>query len=105
MISDYHLRCINTNIAKKIFRDFFRLKNSPFGILPNRNFFTLIVENLTLINKRQTMRPEYRTIMLNAININPGRFCRFFNPRDTDGVTFQLLEDDFLRKTYCENCK
>lgn len=60
--------------------------------------------NLTLINKRLTESSDYRTIMLNAINMNKERFCKIFNSINNGGVTFQLLENEYLRKTYCENC-
>ncbi len=60
--------------------------------------------NLTLINKRLTESPDYRTTMLNAINMNKNRFCKIFNSISNGGVTFQLLENEYLRKTYCENC-
>lgn len=60
--------------------------------------------NLTLVNKELTQSDDYRAIMLNAININQSRYCRLFNANGKGGVTFQLLEDDFLRDTYCENC-
>ncbi len=60
--------------------------------------------NLTLIHDHLIRRSDYRTILLNAININPRRFCMIFEPKGKGGVTFQLLENDFLRKTYCESC-
>jgi hypothetical protein len=60
--------------------------------------------NLTLIDDKITKRSDYRTIMLNAININKERFCDLFDPYGEGGITFQLLENDYLRKTYCENC-
>lgn len=61
--------------------------------------------NLTIIDRSLTQTTDYRTIMLNAYNLNPERFCSLFNPYGQNGVTFQLLEDDFLRNTYCENCR
>ncbi len=61
--------------------------------------------NLTLINEELTHDSNYRTIMLNAINKNKARFCKLFNSVENGGVTFQLLEDAYLRDTYCENCK
>ncbi|MBN2259719.1 MAG: hypothetical protein JW702_04205 [Clostridiales bacterium] len=61
--------------------------------------------NLTLIDEKMTKRSDYRTILLNAYNINPSRFCEIFEPYGQGGVTFQLLENEYLRKTYCENCK
>jgi len=60
--------------------------------------------NLTLINKEFTQDSDYRTILLNANNLNKERFCKLFNSIEQGGVTFQLLEDSFLRKTYCESC-
>ncbi|WP_117879959.1 OmpA family protein [Aureibaculum luteum] len=60
--------------------------------------------NLTLIKPELTASSNYRTIMLNAINMNQKRFCKIFNSINDGGVTFQLLEDEYLRKTYCENC-
>lgn len=60
--------------------------------------------NLTIVDRELTQIADYRTIMLNAYNLNPERFCGLFNPYGQGGVTFQLLEDEFLRNTYCENC-
>lgn len=61
--------------------------------------------NLTMIDKELTKRQDYRLILLNASNINKKRFCKLFNPIEKEGVTFQLLEDDYLRSVYCESCK
>lgn len=60
--------------------------------------------NLTLINKELTKTDEYRAIMLNAVNLNKKRYCNLFDTPEKDGVTFQLLKDDYLRANYCENC-
>ncbi len=61
--------------------------------------------NLTLIDNKLINRPDYRAILLNAININPSRYCELFNSSSKGGITFQLLDNKFLRDTYCENCK
>ncbi|WP_299556716.1 hypothetical protein [Seonamhaeicola sp.] len=61
--------------------------------------------NLTLINDDLTYQTDYRTIMLNAININKARYCKLFNAVEKGGVTFQLLENEYLKETYCENCE
>jgi outer membrane protein OmpA-like peptidoglycan-associated protein len=61
--------------------------------------------NLTITKKQNVAASNYRTIMLNAINMNKERFCKLFNASLDSGVTFQLLENEYLRKTYCENCK
>jgi hypothetical protein len=60
--------------------------------------------NLTIIDEKLTKRSDYRTILLNAYNLNKTRYCEIFNAFGNGGVTFQLLENDYLRKSYCENC-
>ncbi len=60
--------------------------------------------NLTITKEELTKTDSYRTIMLNAINMNNKRFCKLYNSALNKGVTFQLLEDEYLRATYCENC-
>jgi len=60
--------------------------------------------NMTLIDTELTKKTDYRTMMLNAINMNKSRYCKLFNSKDDGGVTFQLLDNEYLRKTYCENC-
>lgn len=61
--------------------------------------------NTTIVKPKVTSSTQYRTIMLNAININKERFCKLFDTFGKGGITFQLLENDYLRKTYCENCQ
>lgn len=61
--------------------------------------------NLTLIDEKLTQDSDYRTIMLNAINIDEKRYCKIFDSSEKGGVTFQLLKNDYLRETYCENCE
>ncbi len=61
--------------------------------------------NLTIIDPKMVGTASYRTLMLNAINKNQSRFCEQFNATFNGGVTFQLLDNLYLRKTYCENCK
>lgn len=60
--------------------------------------------NLTIVDDKLTKRYDYRTVMLNAYNLNRSRFCALFNTYGKGGVTFQLLENEYLRKTYCETC-
>jgi hypothetical protein len=61
--------------------------------------------NLTIIDEKLINRSDYRTILLNAYNINPARFCKLFDTYGKGGITFQLLENKYLRKSFCENCK
>jgi hypothetical protein len=60
--------------------------------------------SLTIGYTAHTDKPEYRAIMLNAVNINKQRFCKIFSSPLLGGSTFQLLRDDYLKSTYCENC-
>lgn len=60
--------------------------------------------NLTIIDNKIVKKPEYRIVMLNAINMDKSRFCKIFDSSEKGGVTFQLLKNKYLRKTYCENC-
>ncbi|WP_051312731.1 hypothetical protein [Sporocytophaga myxococcoides] len=61
--------------------------------------------NLTIVDSKKTASQEYRTIMLNAININKERFCKIFNSATNGGITFQLLKDQYLKNMYCEGCE
>ena len=87
----------NIDMAVKLLED----KAKSIDIDEDLLFYYL---NLTLINKELTQEDSYRTIMLNAYNLNNKRYCKLFNSVDNGGVTFQLLDDDYLRETYCENC-
>jgi len=60
--------------------------------------------SLTITNPKLTSSSYYRTIMLNALNHNQPRFCELFNTMGYGGISFQLLADEKLKKTYCENC-
>jgi hypothetical protein len=59
---------------------------------------------LTMSNKNKTRHQAYRQFMLNAVEKDTKRFCDMFLPTAQGGYTFQLLDDPYLRKTYCENC-
>lgn len=60
--------------------------------------------NLTIGDEEKTKESNYRTLMLNALDKNKQRFCDIFLPISKGGVTFQLLEDEYLKSTFCENC-
>jgi hypothetical protein len=87
----------NTDLSVKLLED----KAKSIDINEDLLFYYL---NLTLINNDLTQDSNYRTIMLNAINMNKERYCKLFNSIDKGGVTFQLLQNDYLKETYCENC-
>lgn len=61
--------------------------------------------NLTIAQPKITAAKSYRAIMLNAINQNRERYCNLFKPFGKGGISFQLLDNEYLKKTYCENCK
>lgn len=87
----------HTDLSVALLKD----KVKQIDIDENLLFYYL---NLTIINPELTKTSDYRTIMLNALNMNKTRYCKLFNPFGEGGVTFQLLEDDYLRNTYCESC-
>lgn len=60
--------------------------------------------SLTIYNTKYTSNKYYRTTLLNAVSKDKLRFCSLFDSIDKGGVTFQLLTDPYLKKTYCENC-
>lgn len=60
--------------------------------------------NLTIFDEKITAQNDYRRIMLNAINKDKPRFCKMFEPFGKGGITFQLLDNPYLMKTYCETC-
>lgn len=96
-LAQYFLYYSNSDKSVEILADKVNNINSNENLI----FYYL---NLTLVDKELTKTSDYRTIMLNALNMNKTRFCSIFNSLEDEGVTFQLLEDDFLRDTYCENC-
>lgn len=87
----------NIDMSVKLLED----KAKSIDINENLLFYYL---NLTLVDGKSIYNTDYRTIMLNAINMNKDRYCRLFNSIEKGGVTFQLLEYEYLRETYCENC-
>ncbi|HEY5688608.1 MAG TPA: hypothetical protein VIS27_09920, partial [Yeosuana sp.] len=87
----------NNKLAVKLLENIVRTVDIDEDLL----FYYL---NLTLIDKELTQDFNYRIVMLNASNMNKERFCKLFNSVENGGITFQLLEDDYLRKTYCESC-
>ncbi|MFA0960485.1 hypothetical protein AB9P05_01635 [Roseivirga sp. BDSF3-8] len=60
--------------------------------------------NLTIGNPAMRENIAYRTLLLNAIEKNTLRFCEMFRSRHVGGVSFQLLDNDYLKTTYCESC-
>jgi len=60
--------------------------------------------NMTIVDDEITKKAEYRKIILNAYNINKKRFCQIFNPASNKGITFQLLDNPYLKQNYCESC-
>jgi len=61
--------------------------------------------NLTIFDPEKTKKSTYRSTMLNAANKNRPRFCALFDAFSNGGITFQLLDDPYLTKTYCETCR
>lgn len=59
---------------------------------------------LTIKNAYKTRQMSYRKTLLNAINKNNRRFCDLFLPISRGGYSFQLLNNKYVKKVYCENC-
>lgn len=47
----------------------------------------------------------FNKAVLNAVALNPARYCYFFRPNDKGGASMQLLEYEELKKIYCETCR
>ena len=96
-LANYFTFFSNNDYSKKLLEDKVQNIETSEDLL----FFYL---NLTIIDQELTNKKEYRAMMLNAYSKAPERFCSLFNSLSKGGITFQLLENDFLRKTYCESC-
>jgi hypothetical protein len=59
---------------------------------------------LTISKQKYLLSGGYRAFLLNVVNSNPSRFCHLFDPVSQGGLSFQILENSFLKKTWCENC-
>ena len=60
--------------------------------------------NLTILDKDITSTDDYRAILLNAASQNIERYCKLFNSSDKGGITFQLMDNKYLKSSYCQNC-
>ncbi len=60
--------------------------------------------NLVIFDQERTKRTETQQIIQNAITKNKVRFCSLFRAFGSGGITFQLLDDPYLFKTFCETC-
>ena len=96
-LANYFTRFSNINYSKKL------LQNKVQDIEVSEDLLFYYI-NLSIIDSDLISQKEYRAMMLNAYSKNPERFCKLFNSIKNGGITFQLLESDFLRKTYCESC-
>jgi hypothetical protein len=61
--------------------------------------------NIMLMNPGNYETETFTNSVRNAIALNRKRFCRFFNPMNKGGASFQLLQDETLKEIYCEECK
>jgi len=60
--------------------------------------------NLQAFHPEKYQQPKVKAAVMNAISINPKRFCTFFNAVGKGGSSFQLLDLPHLRGLYCDNC-
>ena len=61
--------------------------------------------NLTIIDPNMVAKPEYQSIVLNAVNTNRKRYCKMFDTYGFGGITFQLMDDPNLKKFHCQECR
>jgi hypothetical protein len=61
--------------------------------------------NLLFFNSGSYDTDDFQKACLNAINLNPQKFCNFFLPNDKGGASMQLLDYDAIKALYCEACK
>jgi hypothetical protein len=61
--------------------------------------------NLLFFSPSEYDTENFTNATLNAINLNKKRYCNFFLPTHNAGASMQLLEDESLKKKYCETCK
>ena len=61
--------------------------------------------NLTIVDESVVRKTDYRTVLTNASQSNKDRFCKLFNSSSSGGITFQLLDNKYLKRTYCEQCE
>lgn len=61
--------------------------------------------NLTIGNPKNFKSTDYRRVVENAINADQERFCKMFDSKEDGGISFQLLKNEYLKDSYCENCK
>jgi hypothetical protein len=61
--------------------------------------------NLQFYNPSVYASDDFQKSLLNAINLNPKRFCNFFLPNYSGGASMQLLDYEELKGRYCETCR
>ncbi len=61
--------------------------------------------NLKLFDEKKMEDTAFKNALENAVVLNKNRFCKYFNAISRGGASFQLLDEDKLRKFYCENCQ
>jgi len=96
-LANYFSRFSNNKFSKELLKD--RVQN--IEVSEDLLFYYI---NLTIVDHELTKQNEYRAMMQNAYAKNPERFCKIFNSFHDGGITFQLLENPYLRNPYCESC-
>lgn len=61
--------------------------------------------NLSIIDDKIIQKSDYRAVLANASVVNKERFCTLFNSSLNGGITFQLLQNKHLKRSYCEICQ
>lgn len=61
--------------------------------------------NLSIIEDKVVQKADYRATLANAAVVNKERFCKLFDSSFKGGITFQLLQNVYLKRSYCEICE
>ena len=61
--------------------------------------------NLLFFNSSNYDKESFKSAVLNGVNLNKSRYCTFFNSINNGGASMQLLDDENLKKIYCEECR
>jgi hypothetical protein len=95
LITNYLVTYGRLDLALKILQPLVSKPSVSEGLL----FYYL---GLTITSDFETSKLTYASILQSAARINKERFCRTFS---SEGVSFQLLNNEKLKTFYCKECE
>ncbi len=97
-LAKYFAGYFKANWATQLLRPYAMKENPDEGLL----FYFI---NLTIVDDREVGKGYYGEILEKAHRMNPQRFCHLFDVYGSGGITFQLLENEKLKRSYCAKCR